>query len=192
MIWFTADTHFNHRNIIEYSSRPFASVEEMHEAMVSHWNDRVSDGDTVYHLGDFAITYGRKDKDIVDGLLSRLKGRKWLIIGNHDRREVRRSPGWDMIKHYHELKVDLGGVHKQRIVLCHYALRVWNQQHRSAWMLHGHSHGNLSDVGGKTMDVGVDCHDYCPISIDEVKQYMDEREIVGFDHHVPEKKEAQL
>ena len=50
-------------------------------------------------------------------------------------------------------------------------------------MLHGHSHGSLTDIGGKTMDVGVDCRDFRPVSIDEVAEFMELREVVSFDHH---------
>ena len=182
-IWFTSDTHFNHANIVEYSKRPFESLDEMTGAIIHRWNAEVKPGDTVYHLGDFALSWGKKHAELIDGILSRLNGQKWLIVGNHDRDEVTRNPRWNKVTHYHEIKVDLGGVHRQRFVLCHYPLRSWNQMHRGAWMLHGHSHGNLTDIGGKTMDVGVDCHEYRPISVDEVAEFMRGREVAECDHH---------
>ncbi len=37
-------------------------------------------------------------------------------------------------------------VHGQPIVICHYAMRVWNRSHHGAWHLYGHSHGNLPDT----------------------------------------------
>lgn len=183
MIWFTADTHFNHANIVEYSSRPFRDLEEMTEAIIERWNDCVAAGDTVYHLGDFALSWGKKHAEVIDGILRRLRGQKWLITGNHDRDEVTKNPRWCKVTPYYEIKVDRGGVHKQRIVMCHYAMKVWNQNHRGSWMLHGHSHGNLAYSGGKTMDVGVDCHDFRPISIDEVEKEMAWRNVVSLDHH---------
>lgn len=186
MIFFTADTHFNHENIIQYSNRPFGSLEEMTEALVANWNFRVANGDTVYHLGDFALSYGAKDIPLISDLLIRLNGQKILIKGNHDRKEVLRDQHWQNVLDYNELKMDFGGVHKQRIVLSHYAHRVWNQMHRGAWMLYGHSHGSLPDIGGKTMDVGVDSNDYRPISMDEVQELMNGREIITFDHHTVE------
>lgn len=182
-IWFTSDTHFLHENIIESSSRPFADLAEMESAMIKNWNAVVKPGDTVYHLGDFALSWGKKHKEPIDRLLSRLNGQKWLIVGNHDRDEVVKNQRWNKVTHYHEIKVDLGGLHKQRIVMSHYPFRSWNQMHRGAWMLHGHSHGNLSDIGGKTMDVGVDVHNYAPISLDEVKSFMESRSIIECDHH---------
>lgn len=185
-IWFTADTHFNHAKIVEYSNRPFADVTEMTETIVANWNSRVSRGDTVYHLGDFALSNSRKDVDLIDDLLSRLNGNKWLIKGNHDRDQVTKNRRWSKVAPYHEIKLDLGGIHKQRIVMCHYAMRVWNQMHRGAWMLHGHSHGNLTDIGGKIMDVGVDCHAFHPIGIEQIAAYMVDRQILTVDHHTAE------
>ncbi|HKZ41488.1 MAG TPA: hypothetical protein VJ044_11030 [Candidatus Hodarchaeales archaeon] len=54
-IWFTADHHFCHTNIIKYCGRPFKTVQEMDHTMINKWNSVVKEGDTVYHLGDFAL-----------------------------------------------------------------------------------------------------------------------------------------
>lgn len=182
-IWFTSDTHFNHANVIKHSERPFVDLEHMTETIVSRWNERVKPGDIIYHLGDFALSWGRQHVDLCDKLLQRLNGQKWLIAGNHDRDEVKKNGRWVAVKHYHEIKVDTGGQNRQRIVMCHYAMRVWNQMHRGSWMLHGHSHGNLVDVGGKCLDVGVDVHGYAPVGLEAVKEFMDQREVISFDHH---------
>lgn len=183
MIYFTSDTHFLHDNIVKYSERPFADEIEMTATIVRRWNNLIAPGDTVYHLGDFAMSYGRKDADRIDQLLSSLNGQKFLIKGNHDRKEVVENSNWVKVMDYHEIKVDRGGVHKQRIVMFHYPIRSWNQYHRNAWHLHGHCHGNLPDPGGKIMDVGVDVHDYIPISIDQVEEFMSDREPILYDHH---------
>lgn len=184
-IWFTADTHFNHENIIEYSSRPFPGLYQMTDKIIDNWNYRVLPGDTIYHLGDFALSWGKKHAEVIDRLLARLNGQKFLVKGNHDRDEVTKNPRWVQVKDYHEIKVDLGDVHKQRIVMSHYAMRTWNQMHRGAWMLHGHSHGSLEDIGGKTLDVGVDCYDFHPVSLGEVAESMRLREVTSYDHHEP-------
>jgi len=186
-IWFTSDSHFNHQKIISYSHRPFASLAEMELAMISNWNECVSRGDLVYHLGDFALTWGNRDVEVIDELLAKLNGTKILISGNHDRKEVTENKRWASVHQLQEIKVDRNGETKQRIVLCHYPLRVWNRMHHGAWMLHGHSHGSLEDVGGKSMDVGVDCRNFRPVSIDEVANFMEKREIISFDHHSSER-----
>jgi calcineurin-like phosphoesterase family protein len=116
--WFTSDTHFGHARIIELALRPFASVEEMDETMIERWNEIVAPGDTVHHLGDFAFA----DHNIY---LPRLKGHKHLIIGNHDHsNRLKKARGWATVEDMLTIKV-----HDVSIVLCHYALRVWNKSH---------------------------------------------------------------
>lgn len=182
MIFFTADTHFFHENICEYSHRPFSGLPEMTEQLIARWNSVVSGGDIVYVLGDFALT-NNSSGDKVDEILQQLKGTKFLVYGNHDRKSVLNSKFWAKVTPYHEIKIDFGEEHKQKVVLCHYAMRVWNQNHRGAWMLHGHSHGNLSDIGGKIVDVGVDVWDYTPVSATRLHEFMHNREIKAYDHH---------
>ncbi|MCF6303155.1 MAG: metallophosphoesterase, partial [Devosiaceae bacterium] len=67
-IWFTADTHFGHQNIIKYSNRPFADVKEMDAALIENWNARVKKGDIVYHLGDVGLCAPEKLRKILDSL----------------------------------------------------------------------------------------------------------------------------
>lgn len=81
MRFFIADTHFGHKNIIRYENRPFQSVEEMDTELIKRWNQIVSTDDTVYHLGDFALTTSSRIAEIVP----QLNGHKILIKGNHDR-----------------------------------------------------------------------------------------------------------
>ena len=77
-IWVISDTHFGHANILSYSDRPFSNVTEMDEYMVTAWNETVKDGDIVYHLGDvYFSSVGAQN-------LPKLKGRKRLVLGNHD------------------------------------------------------------------------------------------------------------
>lgn len=186
--FFTSDLHFNHENVIKHSARPFKDAAHMQEVLIDNWNLAVAPNDQIWCLGDFCFTRGRnKDTALVENILSRLNGQKFLITGNHDREEVAKSRYWQAVYPMHEIKVKLrpDDVHAQRIVLCHYALRTWNQMHRGAWMLHGHSHGNLLDTGGKIMDVGVDCNGYRPLSLQEIAVYMDDRPIDWCDHHKP-------
>lgn len=79
MICFTADTHFDHANIIRFCNRHFATVEEMNETLIANWNRKVHGNDTVYILGD--MFFQTTDPEPI---LRQLKGKKHLITGNHD------------------------------------------------------------------------------------------------------------
>lgn len=81
MIWVTSDNHFDHKNIIKYCNRPFKDVNEMNETMIKNWNNVVKPNDTVYHLGDFALTSAKR----YEYFLSRLHGHIIIILGNHDK-----------------------------------------------------------------------------------------------------------
>jgi calcineurin-like phosphoesterase family protein len=156
-VWFTADHHFGHARILELAHRPFDSVEDMDATMIARWNERVAPGDLVYHLGDFAFADHTP-------YLARLKGQKRLVVGNHDwTARVKKAEGWSTVDHLLHIKVD-----DTPIVLCHYGLRVWNGSHHGALHFYGHSHGNLPG-DTQSLDVGVDCWDFRPIGLDEIR-----------------------
>jgi calcineurin-like phosphoesterase family protein len=156
-VWFTADHHFGHARIIELAKRPFASVETMDEAMVERWNARVEPGDLVYHVGDFSFADHTP-------YLKRLKGQKRLIVGNHDHsNRLKKAEGWSTVDNMLHLTLD-----DTPIVLCHYGMRVWNRSHHGALHFYGHSHGNLPG-DSQSLDVGVDCWDFQPVSLAEIK-----------------------
>lgn len=172
--WFTSDSHYSHSNIIKYSNRPFASKFEMNSKLMENWNTKINQDDTVYHLGDFCFADEQEGQSILD----RLNGKKHLIIGNHDKTGVKLN-GWESISPYKEINVD-----GQFIVLCHYAMRVWNKSHHGAWMLYGHSHGSLpDDPNALSFDVGVDCHNYMPLNMNDVRRIMKKKTWKPVDHH---------
>ena len=78
--YFTADLHFGHANIIKHCDRPFSTVEEMDEHLIMAWNSRVRQHDRVYIIGDFMF----RNKESPTSYLSRMKGKKHLLLGNHD------------------------------------------------------------------------------------------------------------
>ena len=82
--FFTSDHHFYHRNVIGYCNRPFKTVEEMNKVFIDNWNKVVNDIDEVYYLGDFSFGTIDQTKE----LLSVLKGKKYLIIGSHDKQSI--------------------------------------------------------------------------------------------------------
>ena len=82
MIYFTSDLHFGHKNIIRFDNRPFTSVEEMDKVLIERWNNKVTDEDTVYILGDISWYDDQKTYEI----FSQLRGRKILMaVAGHQR-----------------------------------------------------------------------------------------------------------
>src|SRR5580704_742356 len=80
--WFTADFHLGHTNIIRYCSRPFATVEEMDQAIVERLNASVKPNDVLYFLGDFCM--GNQIR--VRAYRRRIECKKiFAVPGNHDK-----------------------------------------------------------------------------------------------------------
>lgn len=83
MVYFTADMHFGHRAIIAMQNRPFGSIEEMDSIILQNYNVVVNRDDTVYILGD--VCHHMKI-DAADELIRKMNGKKYLILGNHDKK----------------------------------------------------------------------------------------------------------
>jgi calcineurin-like phosphoesterase family protein len=155
--WFTADTHFGHENIIKYCNRPFANVKAMDDLLILNWNSCVKPEDYIYHLGDFCMGDPRP-------YFERLNGHIRILPGSHDK-ELNKLPPMNIFPKI----VTLNEVPK--ITLCHYAMRSWPLSHYASWHLYGHHHGKLEPYG-LSFDVGVDCWNYAPISLEEVSAKM--------------------
>lgn len=94
-IYVISDLHLNHTNIIKYCNRPYATVEEMNEALINNWNSVVKEDDYVYCLGDFCLG----GVEIVKDLCSKLNGHKILVKGNHDHctNKVYKEAGFEQV-----------------------------------------------------------------------------------------------
>lgn len=210
--FFTSDTHYNHASIVlgathwteipyayekwpsvelrhqfsmENGLRDFASVEKMNETLVNGINQVVGAEDTLFCLGDWSFGGIESIKCFRDKIICK---NIHLILGNHDHHIEDSEKGlqtlFASVSSYKEIRVA-----KQRIVLSHYAHRMWNGSHFGAWHLYGHSHSNLEvRPHGKSMDVGVDnayklLGEYRPFSFREIFSFLDKREILFLDHH---------
>jgi calcineurin-like phosphoesterase family protein len=158
-VYFTADTHFGHSNILHLCNRPWNTIEEHDEALVDNWNSKVRPRDRIYVVGDFSF---RADKEHAGKIFRRLNGSKFLVEGNHDT-NFTKGLGWGGV-------VEKGLTVKasdHTFVLNHYPERVWNHMHNNSIHLYGHVHGRLPGIG-LSMDVGVDPNDYKPLHSLEV------------------------
>jgi calcineurin-like phosphoesterase family protein len=184
-IFFSADLHLNHKSIIEHCHRNFANVDEMNETIINNWNKVIQPDDMVYLLGD--VSWSSRAKTVP--LIYRLKGRIFLIRGNHDQDILKKDcvERFEWVRDYSYLKVeDPDGPNgkTQPIILFHYPILSWNHRNYGSWMLHGHCHGSLPvDRTAKRLDVGIDNCAMYPISYERVKEIMSTRTDVPVDHH---------
>ena len=178
-VWFTSDTHFYHLNIIRFCSRPFGSIEEMNDELVRRWNETVPPDGVVFHLGDFAFGGPKEWTDI----LSRLNGRIFLVLGNHDMRHLKQGVMERFAYVSQQMTIRVG---RQPIVLNHHPFLTYGGARRDVWQLFGHVHSGPLSREGKDLsrldillprqyDVGVDNNDYRPVSFAKVKAIIDEQ-----------------
>ncbi len=161
-IFLVSDTHFGHENIIKYCNRPFKSAEEMDWEMVRRWNDVVRPDDHVWHLGD---VYMGCERGYIDNLLGQLKGKKRLILGNHDR-----SKDQILAKHFEKIVLwrDFKG---EGALLSHVPLHP-DSIIKGRINVHGHIHDRhvlkpeTYSIDPRYRCVCVEHTDYTPICLD--------------------------
>ena len=179
--FFTSDTHFWHKNIMNFcpETRRQANgdVERMNELLIENHNAKVPSNATVYFLGDVSFGNAQQTKDV----LSRLNGHKHLIYGNHDKvirgdRSIQSI--FETVQEYKTIHID-----KVKVVMFHYPMREWDQMHRGAYHLFGHVHGGMDHLPhGRSMDVGIDTRlDFSPWSWEEIDRVLSKRPILS--HH---------
>lgn len=170
-IYFTADTHFGHEAILKHCNRPFKDINEMNETLITNWNNKIGPDDIVFHLGDFAFG----NTKVWIPILERLNGIKYLILGNHDFKNMPDTARKYFKKVIQQLYIDIGG---QKIYLNHFPFLCYGGVYRTnpVWQLFGHVHTGsvgqdtprLVNLFSTQYDVGVDNNNYTPISYDEV------------------------
>lgn len=175
LTFFTSDTHFGHANIIKLCNRPFKDVEEMNEKLVENWNKVVPENGVVFHLGDFAFG----GSALWNSIIPRLNGQIYLILGNHDRKNIRQGYMDKFVSVVPQMQIDIEG---RSVYLNHYPFLCYGGSYRdenAVWQLFGHVHSGPNSGGldcdrlnvlfPYQYDVGVDNNNYTPISWSEVK-----------------------
>jgi calcineurin-like phosphoesterase family protein len=187
-VWFTADLHLGHGNIIKYCLRPFLSPEEHEHALrdprgrwhisdetirrhddglIDAINAEVREEDTLWILGDFCFNRLEEARPYRERIRCQAVH---LVWGNHDHRSIRPLFGE---------AIEQGMIHVegQDIWLNHYPMRSWDRSFHGSWQLYGHVHGRLTREDEAhpyllTRDVGVDACQYRPLSFEELRAYM--------------------
>lgn len=178
-IFFTADQHLGHTNIIRYANRPFANRDEMDTYLIRRWNETVSPQDIVFHLSDF--TLGKNAKDyfrLLNGHILFIStpwhhDRLWLLneLVPNVEWAVPTISGWVTLLPPSVSVTIVDNGKKHWFHLSHFPMQTWDRSHRGAYHLHGHSHGELPAALHR-LDVGVDAlgkqYDYAPVSFEQV------------------------
>lgn len=170
---------------MKYCNRPFSSVREMDETIINNINALVLPDDTLYCLGDFIF----KNAQRVPAYRDRINCKNIILIrGNHDPRK-RGNPHPVLFKSFNSVHDMLQITDNYNgktidIIMCHYAMRTWNKSHYGSISLYGHSHGTLFDDSNLlSMDVGVDCHNFKPITLDQIMEHMAKKNLRPINDH---------
>lgn len=156
----TSDHHFYHENIIKYTGRPFARVEEMHEVMIRCWKEVVGPADLVWHLGDFCMS-GHLDD--MRRILGQLNGEKILIVGNHD-----------TYKKAEYLNAGFKEVYAHPIII-HRVLMLSHEplamsEDMPYYNLHGHTHDqDMLANENKRRNVSVEKTGFYPVNLGKIR-----------------------
>ncbi len=170
-MWFTSDQHFGHANIIAYSGRPFSDTEEMTREIVARHNAVVGETDEVWHLGDFSL-----NEKLVPEVLPQLRGRHFLIAGNHDRCHPchKKSEAAKLRYLRYGFERVASEIHMGPWLLSHLPYvgdsasepryPEWRPKDNGKWLLHGHVH-EMWKTRDRMINVGVDKWDYAPVHL---------------------------
>lgn len=210
---FSSDFHRGHNRPWIVDKRGYKTVQEHDDGLIHNCNSVCTERTTLFHLGD--LTFNDSDATGFWSLMRRLRFSTFVHFwGNHHSGarqaylQCLKEQFPDSIDETGELiyevyplchniddnpnkrvmfvpqyaEVQINGY---RLVLCHYAFRVWNESHKSVPALYGHSHGSLpDDPNALAVDIGVD---YYPIpqTLQQVKKIMSLKNYKPVDHHAP-------
>ena len=169
MIYYTADLHLGEKSVMELCKRPFSTVEEMDETIISRWNETISKRDHVYIIRD--VTSRLSDNSPV--YLDRMNGIKHLIIGNHDRKNLavpRFAEQFESIDEYLVIKD-----HQHKVVLFHYPIAEWQGYFMGYYHIYGHIHNSdhaanrFMPTLEKCYNAGMDLNGFRPRTLNELK-----------------------
>lgn len=193
-VWFISDTHFSHVSILyfhpwrrdacgitleELQDDKHAAVEKHDQWLIDKWNSTVRKQDEVYILGDFCL--GNRER--TEEILKRLKGRKHIILGNHDKSLRGLERYFESVSQIKEAKFTnnqfkfIDPEETFCVEMCHYPMMTWNRRPHGTCHIHGHCHGSLNpwNIESKELriDVGLDAeafnHEF--VEVEELYNY---------------------
>ncbi|SCY79354.1 Calcineurin-like phosphoesterase superfamily protein [Lachnospiraceae bacterium XBB2008] len=165
---YISDLHFGHKNVIRFDNRPFADVDEMDHVLIELWNGRVQPDDNVYIVGDLCYRSERP----AEWYLQQLKGRKFLIPGNHDGPILDNPEALQFFEGVDKMMsiTDEGN----KISLCHYPIVEWNAYFKGSYHIYGHIHNRRDEAfeimkkKDHALNAGCMINNYTPVSLKEL------------------------
>lgn len=163
-VFFTSDLHFGHRNIMRHCPKRLeicgaSDVDDVathDEWLIKLWNDTVDKKYVVYVLGDFSF----KSAEDTKKLLAKLNGKKFLILGNHDKSSQHLNGYFEQITQIKEFAFKgviypfIDGVFN--VCMAHYPMLDWPDKQKGSVMIHGHCHGKMDEVNELNEDLRID------------------------------------
>ena len=168
-IFFTSDTHFSQKDKVRSKEFKLSSTEKTDHEYIKRWNSVVGEDDTVYHLGDFG-NYN---------IIKKLNGQIILICGNYERDDIKLKYNNDFEK-FKKYLLSLGfkDVVKDGLILDKnilgkevYLTHKPTDTKKDMFNLFGHVH-SLKPIMPNGFNVCIEYHDFKPIGVDIVKDYM--------------------
>lgn len=174
MNFYISDLHLGDERIFKLCKRPFSSLEEMENHIIKRWNEKVSEDDDIYVLGDLANGSASKIKEF----FSKVKGRKHLIVGNHDEEYLteyfltQSFVGIDRLRYLND--------EGRKVCVCHYPLLDWFSGNEIVYHVYGHIHNKTEANGQMYADIkgyydnkpafnaSVDVIGFEPVTLDEL------------------------
>jgi calcineurin-like phosphoesterase family protein len=184
-LFFTADLHFGHVNVLRYCDRPWGDVDAMNAGLIDNWNSTVNSDDTVFVLGDVCL--GKLSETLP--LVEALNGIKFLLPGNHDRVWSGHKKPSKFGEYYGvgfrilrpEFMIDVEVYKLGRVNMSHFPYEgdshdedrfaEYRPQRNGLPLLHGHVHDKWLVIGDQII-VGVDVHDYRPVSVVRLRELL--------------------
>lgn len=169
MNWYIADMHLGHTNVLRFDNRPFENIEVMNDVLVENWNHKVVENDDIWIVGDFCYRSGNDPSYF----LRQLKGKKHLIVGNHDRATLNSK---NALKHFVSIeRIDYVKDSNKDVVMCHYPIAEWHGSRHGAIHIYGHIHSRVEDETFKYMsqienalNAGCMINNYEPVNLLEL------------------------
>ena len=199
-IFISSDIHFHHRNILKHCPERQAicgakdenDVETWDKWIIEKWNNTVNKKDIVYILGDFIFGSQESAKKVLD----KLHGKKFLILGNHDKGVDKLENYFEQITQQKLVKSNFDFLDEDfQVFMCHYPMVTWASKHYGVINAHGHCHGRLDDYNEAStdlrVDVGIDgkLANFNFITLEQIYKYFKEKtKGEKFIHYAMEKK----